>query len=140
MKDVIDRLAEKVALTDEGCLEFLGALSGAGYGVIGLGRRADGVGYTHRLTYEHRFGPIPDGFHIDHLCRNRRCCLPDHLEVVDQALNNLRARRANPKSHCKYGHAFTPENTIQTDRQRYCRTCVARRNADRHKINREAAA
>lgn len=59
-----------------------------GYGQCGNNR---GVVYVHRLAYEVFVGPIPDGLHIDHLCRNRRCIKPSHLEPVTQAENNQRS-------------------------------------------------
>lgn len=92
MKPVMDRLREKVRVDPQTtCHEFTGALTAAGYGLIGLGRRGEGGGYTHRLMYEHHNGPIPPGMHIDHLCSNRSCCNPAHLEAVTQAENNRRA-------------------------------------------------
>lgn len=127
---------EKVTVDAEtGCWVFRGATTN-GYGVIGLGARQDGVRQCHRVTYEHRHGAIPDGLHIDHLCRNRLCCNPDHLEAVTQAENNLRAARANRRTHCKHGHEFTAENTGWQRRGRRCLICnraSARRSHHRKK-------
>lgn len=80
----------------------------------------------HRLAYELWRGPIPEGLQIDHLCRNRRCINPWHLEPVTSAVNIGRSPRALA-THCKYGHEFTPENTRRADGRRYCRTCAAAR-------------
>lgn len=96
-----------------------------GYG----GFRAFGrIVQSHRFAYEHFRGPIPPGLTVDHLCRVKRCVNPDHLEVVTNRVNVLRGigRSATNarKTQCKYGHAFTRENTWRDARgKRQCRTC-----------------
>lgn len=134
---LMDRLAEKVALDDNGCLIFTGART-AGYGVIGVGGRADGLALAHRVTYEHAYGPIPYGLHIDHLCRVRACCNPEHLEAVTQGENNQRMWDAKPRpTHCIHGHEFTPENTYvwQATGQRQCRACGRDRYQAQKKVS-----
>jgi HNH endonuclease len=119
---LIDRLMAKITENADGCWIFNGARS-AGYGVLGRAGRGTGLAYAHRTTYEFFIAEIPDGLHIDHLCRVRECCNPWHLEPVSQQENNVRSKRDNPKTHCTHGHEFTPENTGQGKYQRYCRTC-----------------
>lgn len=128
-RPLMDRLLEKLIYVDAtGCIEYGGAIDSTGYGRIGLGGRDEGLGHTHRLMYEWSRGEIPEGLHIDHLCRNRACCNPAHLEAVTQGENNRRAKRDNPITHCRRGHEFTSENTRVTPQQRHCRACEQIRN------------
>lgn len=60
-----------------------------GYGEIGLGDRK--LFLAHRISYELHKGKIPNGLHIDHLCFNRACVNPNHLEAVSQKVNNQRS-------------------------------------------------
>jgi hypothetical protein len=98
---------------------------------------------AHRAAYMFATGPIPDGLVIDHLCRNKGCVNPSHLEPVSQATNILRGvdpavtrRRHAAKTICKNGHAFTPENTKLRKNgkcaSRACRQC-SRDRARKHR-------
>jgi hypothetical protein len=85
----IERAFDKLDVGD--CWEFTGSLVTKGYGQI---RGDDGpLVLVHRLVYEYLVGPIPPGMQLDHLCRNRRCCNPDHLEPVTNRANVLRGWR-----------------------------------------------
>lgn len=119
-----ERLAGKLTM-EGGCLVWTGALLPNGYGQIRDGTRRL---YVHRVAYQQAKGPIPFGWEVDHLCRNRACCAPAHLEAVPRRENILRsdcpsARRAR-QTHCRNGHEFTLANTFITRKnQRQCRTC-----------------
>ncbi|WP_414654556.1 HNH endonuclease signature motif containing protein [Intrasporangium sp.] len=78
-------------------------------------------------------GPIPEGLVLDHLCRNRACCNPAHLEPVTIRENILRGEPAN-RTHCPHGHAYTPENTRIDNNMRSCRTCIRERARRRRAV------
>jgi hypothetical protein len=109
-RPIIDRALEKLAEDQNGCWIYHGALNEHGYGIV---FRARGVSqaYVHRITYEYFVGEIPAGLQLDHLCRVRRCANPYHLEPVTGRVNSGRGARAL-RTHCKYGHEYTPENTV----------------------------
>lgn len=125
-----DRIQEHVyqGVSDDDCWEWTGRKQTAGYGQTFVGGR--GV-VVHRLAYEHLVGPIPDGLVLDHLCRNRTCVNPAHLEPVSNKDNILRGVGPSAinarKTHCRRGHEFTPENTYRrpsAPQKRHCRICI----------------
>lgn len=92
------RLWRRIAWTPT-CWTWTGSVLPSGYGKISTGPLAAQSGTTaHRAVYEAFVGPIPEGLHLDHLCRNRLCVRPDHLEPVTQAENNRRARAATQEA------------------------------------------
>lgn len=128
--DPVGRFWVKVQKTP-GCWLWTAAVSREGYGVFGaerVGGRNRFV-HSHRYAYELLVGPIPDGLHLDHLCRVPRCVNPAHLEPVTPRENTLRgigpSAKNAVKTHCKHGHPFTPENTRIDHRtgNRSCWTC-----------------
>lgn len=101
-----------------------------GYGRFGVGGAAGCIVYAHRWAWENLVGPIPDGLQIDHLCRNRRCVNPDHLEPVTPKENSLRsysfAAQNARKTRCPKGHEYTEENVYNmASGNRVCRVCMS---------------
>lgn len=107
-----------------GCWPWLGAVR-TGYGRFAVQQKR--LVQAHRFAYELLVGPIPDGLELDHLCRNRACVNPDHMEPVTSRVNTLRgtspAARNAVKTHCDAGHPLSPENTYVWNGQRACKTC-----------------
>lgn len=160
---VLERFLSKCDRPAEGCWLWKAGVTTAGYGTMSIASRTH---YSHRLAYEHFIGEIEQGMVIDHLCRTRRCVNPTHMEVVTNAENlrrgyvsrngheprpkpapRPRVKRPKPtkraprvpveRTHCKWGHEWTPENTVIRAGYRKCRLCAAaatRRYAEHKRI------
>lgn len=145
-RPVIDRFADRIAITSSGCIEWTGCTTGV-YGVIKLGP-SDGKRqvYVHRWSYEHHNGPIPPGLEVDHLCRNVLCVNPEHLEPVTPRVNTLRSTNPSSlnarKTHCIHGHPFSGPNLLLSSDglRRYCRECKRANDRRRLRRLRESAA
>lgn len=114
------------------CWLWTAAVGSGGYGVVW---QTGSLLYAHRFAYEAVIGPVPEGLHIDHLCRVRNCVRPDHLEPVTQRENILRgvgmcAVQAK-RTHCPQGHPYSGDNLYVLRGKRYCRECVRKSNRER---------
>lgn len=117
-KTIEDSIASKT-VTSEGCWELNTKPRPDGYASF-KGRCA------HKQYFEYFIGPVPNGLDLDHLCRNRRCCNPHHLEPVTRRENLLRGKTIASKNAlktvCVKGHALTDDN-IYRRKDRVCRAC-----------------
>jgi len=114
---LIERFRKRIILAPEGCWQWIGPISPGGYGAFSIAHKS-GRRIAHRWSYEYHKGPIPEGLTIDHLCRNRACVNPDHLEAV--TIQENLARAAGRRSTCKRGH---PIPAYEPGVRRACRQC-----------------
>lgn len=127
-----ERFISKVDKT-ETCWNWTASLSEAGYGQFFVSAKR---WKSHRFAYTELVGPIPEGLELDHLCRNRACCNPEHLEPVTRRENQKRGLGPTARNidveECKRGHRFDEENTFRRrDGHRACRICMRIREANR---------
>jgi len=119
-----ERFLKLIVVSANGCWEWQLSPDKDGYGLISVGSDTDGSARrmrAQRFAYEEFVGPIPEGMETDHLCRNRICVNPAHLEAVSAKEN----RRRIPKSaNCPHGHALSGDNLYVDPRgNRQCREC-----------------
>ena len=120
------RFADRVEVASDGCWNWTGTLDRDGYARMYTTENSKVL--AHRWIYERRIAPIPAGLHIDHLCRNRRCVNPAHLEPVTPRVNALRgdthSARNFAKTHCDDGHPLSGSNLYLDSRGwRGCKVC-----------------
>ncbi|WP_419827679.1 HNH endonuclease [Sphingomonas sp.] len=134
------RFWDQVFVSPNGCWLWIGAIGTGGYGNCMIDGRVQNV---HRITLG-RFRVIEGGKVADHLCRQRSCCNPDHLEQVSNQENTIRGasadanrRRGAALTSCPHGHRYSGDN-LKIDRhgRRSCRTCAI--NAGRRRRSRQA--
>jgi HNH endonuclease len=118
-----------------GCREWGGYRNSDGYGICARGPGGRYSHLAHRRAYQMAVGPIPDGYELDHLCRNRACCNPEHLEPVTHLENVRRGLKGVSRTHCPKGHPFDEDNTYVNSNgrakpNRLCKACIKARQGE----------
>lgn len=127
IKSSIERFILKIKQSDS-CWIWIGTKDSSGYGQFGYNKKNV---RAHRFSYELFIDNIPDGLIIDHLCRNRLCVNPKHLEPVTYKENNRRGEtgkitglKNKQKTHCPQGHPYSDDNLIVwKNGSRACKIC-----------------
>jgi hypothetical protein len=121
---LLDRMVPRIEFAANGCWVWTGTTS-RGYGLVWQdGRRR----MAHRALYEAVVGPLPEDLKLDHLCRNKACINPDHLEPVTEAENIRRGISPSAvnarKDRCPRGHVYDYDHTSPSGRRtRGCLRC-----------------
>lgn len=134
---VVSRLLQRRKIDEEsGCWIYLGYADPAGYARVGYQGKSKRV---HQVSFWHFKGEVPEGYEIDHLCRNKRCFNPEHLEAVTKRTNMLRGivwevsgKYNQAKTHCVRGHPYAGDNLVERIQMgvlgprvsRHCRKCI----------------
>lgn len=111
---------ERYTVLDNECWQWNGYIDKGGYGIAWLDSKNQ---YAHRIFYSHYNGEIDSKLTIDHLCRNRSCVNPTHLEQVSLSVNAKRAIEFNGSEYCKSGHIKDKVKTLRGYSFKFCSVC-----------------
>ncbi len=115
------KFVKRIKAGENGCIEWTGARNVFGYSIFRFRLKTRS---GHKWLYDRLFGKTPKGLELDHLCRNRACVNPIHLERVTHLENMRRAAPLRRRTHCPQDHLLEGDNLFfQKDGRRRCRIC-----------------
>jgi len=128
IRNIREYIKKRILIDDNGCWQYQGKTHDR---YVKLNYRS-----AHRVSYEAFKDRIPIGLTIDHLCRNKHCLNPEHLEVVTIQENISRGNGFcainSRKTHCKRGHLLSGYNLCIYAGKRQCRTCLNKAQSERY--------
>lgn len=140
LSDLPQRIQDKISVNPEtGCWEWTASKNKCGYGVVGDIKNTKKIKLAHRLIFFFLTKEEEKTNTLDHLCRNRSCVNPEHLEQVSRGVNVKRGdagKHLSSKTHCPKGHPYSGDNLIFSitkggHQHRECRIC----NKENHRKN-----
>lgn len=141
-----ERFLRKISIDSRtDCWNWTAGKTSLGYGVFSIKHSSY---RAHRVSWAIFNGSLSSGLVLDHKCKNRMCINPDHLREVTRKVNTLEnsngpAYLNSIKTHCRNGHALTPDNLTSNKNERVCLTCNrisdAKRQREKRKKNKENA-
>lgn len=124
-----EKFLSRIEINEMGCWIWKAGKTSCGYGAFYENGKQIA---SHRYSYTKAKGGIPEKMDIDHLCRNRACCNPEHLEAVTRKANLERGLTLIAgnllKTHCPRGHEYSKDNLIKSKKNRDCRICNLNRS------------
>lgn len=124
-QSITSRIANSIKVQDNGCWVWTRRRDRQGYGVMWIYQEGKKYQrFAHRMSYEAHKGLIPANKQIDHLCMNKSCVNPAHLEVVTSKENTQRYFQSiDIDRYCRNGHRRTSSNTYISGKTKYCKIC-----------------
>lgn len=125
---------ERYSILPDGCWQWNGYIDRNGYGMAWIEGKHR---LAHRLFYAEYVGDLINGLTIDHLCKNRSCVNPDHLQQVTQSVNAKRGKKDNFNPICPQGHVKDKKIIDRGYETMICSTCKRMRQQKYADANRD---
>jgi hypothetical protein len=120
-----ERFLKFISVNNNGCWEWNGFIDKHGYGKFTLKNKCY---FSHRVSFDIFVKKLNKELVIDHICKNRKCCNPEHLREVTAKINVTKNSESfvaynKKKTHCPKGHELVYPNIYSHDGRRRCKIC-----------------